>query len=130
MLLSAAVDAISRTRPGFDLAAEAREGVVVMRIGGELDLAAAPLLRETIDWMERRAPGAPLVLDLARVSFIDSTGVRLLMEAGDVAGGRIALLDPSSAVSRVLELTGLATRFAEVADAEPDTLRALAGSEG
>jgi anti-sigma B factor antagonist len=124
------VDAISRTRPGFDLSAEALEGVVVMRMSGELDLATAPLLREAVDWLSRRTTAAPLVLDLARVSFIDSTGVRLLMEAGDAAAGRAALLAPSQAVSRVLELTGLRDRFAEVADADPETLRALAGTGG
>jgi anti-sigma B factor antagonist len=120
------VDAFSRTRPGFDLSAEALEGVVVMRMSGELDLAAAPLVREAVDWLSQRMAAAPLVLDLARVSFIDSTGVRLLVEAGDAA----ALLAPSQAVSRVLELTGLRDRFADVADADRETLRALSGTGG
>lgn len=124
------MEGITRTRPGFELVAEALEGVVVMRMAGELDLAAAPLMREAVAWIEARAGEFPLVVDLARVSFIDSTGCRLLMEASDAAGGPVALLPPSDAVARVLELTGLRGRFADVPDIRAATLRALSTPEG
>jgi anti-anti-sigma factor len=66
---------------------------------GELDIETAPQLRAAID-------GAPeLTLDLRDVTFIDSTGLSLLIELAQ-SGKELTIL-PSESVTRLAELCGL-----------------------
>jgi anti-sigma B factor antagonist len=96
------------------LATETTDRAVLIRMGGELDLATAPSLTSAVEWAAGQPDGLPLVLDMRDVSFIDSTGVRTLLEATRNARRGVALLSPSSAVTRVLDLTRLRGRFVEV----------------
>jgi anti-sigma B factor antagonist len=82
-------------------------GELTLRLQGELDLVTAGVLRREI---ERHRPGAgPLVLDLSEVTFVDSTGLVLLMETtrqAAEAGWTLALRrGVSPAVARLLEIT-------------------------
>lgn len=83
---------------------------VVVRAVGEVDLATVAVLEEPLN--ELRASGfATIEVDLRAVTFLDSTGLRLLVrwrrraqaEAFDL---QIAV-DPDGPVARVIELTGL-----------------------
>jgi anti-sigma B factor antagonist len=89
---------------------ERREGgAAVVAVSGELDLGTSPELEERL----ARAfdGGAELViLDLRRVEFMDSTGLRVLLGAHQRAhdtGRRFALLRGADQVERVLTLTGV-----------------------
>lgn len=94
------------------------DGVRVLRLAGELDLSTADLLRGAVGDHE-----GPLVLDLAEVAFIDSSGVRALV---DVSAGRVVGIHaPSEAVQRMLELTRLADRFPRVASLDAAGLTAV-----
>ena len=95
---------------------------VVIRLVGELDLAGAPALTSAVQWAVAEGGEQPLVLDMREVSFIDSTGVRTLLEAANAAGRTLALMAPSSPVTRVLELTRLRGRFLEVDDLDSPAL--------
>jgi anti-anti-sigma regulatory factor len=66
---------------------------------GELDLSTVSILRD---------PPAPavLVLDLAGVRFVDSTGMRELMALHLEAG--VLLVNPSAAVLHIIDVLGLA----------------------
>jgi len=81
-------------------------------LAGELDLANAGTAEAELD--AARAAGPRLVVDLRRLEFIDSTGIALLVgligRDGDSAEVRFV---PSefAAVTRVLELTGVAERM-------------------
>lgn len=90
---------------------------VVIALGGELDLAGAPQLRDIL--MEVLTdPEVDLALDLSELRFIDSTGLGVLVGAhrrlGE--GRRLRILRPRTSTYRVLELTGLHTTF-EIVDA-------------
>ncbi|TSB23679.1 STAS domain-containing protein [Streptomyces sp. NBC_01525] len=91
------------------------DGVTVVVLHGELDLLAARALAATLDDLTgTRRPD--LVLDLRAVTFIDCSGLSLLCRARHrvrYASGRLRLtgLTPGDAVSRLLELTGLADAF-------------------
>lgn len=80
---------------------------------GELDMATAPLLEAAL--LQVEASDAPrLVVDLSELTFIDSTGVRLLVRtvARTRPGSeRIELLRPTAGTLRVFELCGLADRM-------------------
>lgn len=84
------------------------EGVVTITLRGELDLASVPALEERLDTIERGEPER-IVIDLSGLSFIDSSGLRVLLLAGgraDERGHELLLTQPTEPVRRVLEMTG------------------------
>jgi anti-sigma B factor antagonist len=86
----------------------AEKSVVVAPVG-DLDLATAPALREML--IELVAAGmVRVVVDLADVTFIDSSGLGILVGAAkrlEAANGRLAIRNPRPQAQQVLELTGL-----------------------
>jgi len=79
---------------------------------GELDLANANTAESALE--ASLASGTEVVVDMRELEFIDSTGIALLVSAlGKENGGTRVRFIPSSApaVTRVLELTGLAERL-------------------
>lgn len=97
-----------------------REGVVVVEIGGELDLSTAPHVTEYLraEIADHRVPH--LVLDLTAVSFMASHGVAMVVTALNEsrASERLHLVGvaDNQRVRRVLELTGVAELFTDYAD--------------
>jgi anti-sigma B factor antagonist len=89
-------------------------GVATFVVDGEIDISNArdfgtALLEHIED------PGTTqLVVDLSRVEFMDSSGLQALLGARRNATGRVdlVLLNPSSAIVRLLELTALTEMFA------------------
>lgn len=79
----------------------------VVTVRGELDLATADRL-----WTELEPllePKAVVVLDGTGITFLDSSGLRVLLQAGNRAsagGAAFRLVAPQPAVQRVLELAG------------------------
>ena len=83
-------------------------GMVSISLTGELDLANAPQLEERLSAVEDDRP-ARVVVDLGRLVFIDSTGLRVLLQADARAreGDHELVLRPGDAnVQRVFEITG------------------------
>jgi anti-sigma B factor antagonist len=98
------------------------DGVVTIALGGELDLAAAPLLRERID----AAGGSALVLDLSQVTFADSSILRELLRAREERerrGEPLVLAGVPVPLRRLLELTRTADLFEQAADSEAAVAR-------
>lgn len=94
--------------PAFTVALRRRARTLVAVPNGELDIASAPLLiaalREAPDDVER------LVLDLRDLTFIDSSGLRLLVSEHDRAregGYALAIVGGAPEVDRLLRLTRL-----------------------
>jgi anti-anti-sigma factor len=88
------------------------EAVVLLPVG-ELDLATAGQLEQVV--VRELAGGPPaLVLDLSRVSFMDSVAVGTLLRCEERARGdgqRFAINAGSGQPQRLLELCGLVERF-------------------
>ena len=83
-------------------------GLVTLALRGELDLAAVPALEERLAAIEQDA-GPRIVIDISALSFIDSSGLRLLLLADGHArerGHELLLTQPTESVRRVLEMTG------------------------
>jgi anti-anti-sigma factor len=70
-------------------------------VDGSLDMITTPDVKR---FMEGVGPG-PLVLDLARVRFLDTTGLHLLVRLSERSGETpsLVLRNPSQAVRRVLK---------------------------
>jgi len=84
----------------------------VVSIRGELDLANAGTAEAELE--SALAGGAPVVVDMRALEFIDSTGIALLVRwiQADGSAHRLSFV-PSQfeAVSKVLELTGVHERM-------------------
>jgi anti-sigma B factor antagonist len=103
--------------PGFAVATEDLGGRLHLVPRGELDLATAPELERVLT--DRLSGETPVVLDLRELAFMDSTGVRSLVTARRLSadGGTeltIVRPDPSSPVSRVLDIAGIAEQLGMV----------------
>lgn len=82
-----------------------------IRVIGELDAYSAPVLEAELS---RGARDGELRLDMAGVTFIDSTGLRVVVSADNRlrdADGGLVVVDPSPSVLRLLQLTSLDDRF-------------------
>ena len=97
--------------PDFELAVVTDTDRTLISVAGELDVATTPDLQAAI--RDAVARELPIVLDTSRVSFMDSTGLAgLLLVRSDGAGDlRFVLKQPSPAVRRILELTGITGVF-------------------
>ena len=81
---------------------------------GELDIATAPELVEMLDRFRRQ--GHAVAVDLAEVTFMDSTGLTMLMDAHLAAGDNgwaFEIRRASPAVRRVFELAGVTALLGE-----------------
>lgn len=84
-----------------------------IELAGELDLANASVLEAELERALRDGTGA-VVVDMSALTFIDSTGIALLVAAlgHDDAAGRLGFVpSPAPAVTRVLALTGVDVRL-------------------
>jgi anti-sigma B factor antagonist len=85
-----------------------RDEAVVVVVEGEVDLCAAPEFEQSLAWagaIEARS----IVVDLDRVSFMDSAGVHVLLQfsLSEANRSRLALTPGSPQVQRLLEVTGV-----------------------
>lgn len=90
------------------------DGWTVVAASGEIDVAAAPTLRNQL--VELISAGsAQVVLDLENVDFIDSTGLGVLVGAvrrARAADGDVRLVCTNSRILKVFDVTGLDEVFA------------------
>jgi anti-anti-sigma factor len=87
-----------------------RDTSVTLRLIGELDLATAPHIGEVARRLFEADEDGPFVLDLADVTFCDSSGLRFilhLLAEGERRGRDVTLSHVRRAVRRTFEVTGL-----------------------
>ncbi len=94
------------------LSVQQREDGVVL-VAGELSLAEAPLLEQRLSELLAGAPAA-IVVDLAGVEFIDSSGLSVLIRAqqqASASGVAFGVQNPRAQAHRLFSLTGLDERL-------------------
>jgi anti-sigma B factor antagonist len=96
----------------FKVTVTVADAGTVVAVFGEVDVVSAPWLRETLTSVQlRRRHGAanlPVVVDLSGVTFMDASGLGVLVGAARRVhhGGRdIVLRDPSARTLRVLQIS-------------------------
>ena len=95
-----------------------QDSSATVRAIGELDLATVPALDDQLAEL-RDAGIRRLILDLRGLDFIDSTGLRLILEYDALArndGFSIALIKGPDAVQRIFEITGTTAQLPFVDD--------------
>jgi anti-anti-sigma factor len=103
---------VSELEP-FDIVRTEVSGRPTLLVYGEIDVMTAPKLHEALNLVLREQPSI-LQIDLANVTFIDSTGLSALVVAHrqlEEAGGELRLVSVPPKVYRVFELVGLDSRF-------------------
>lgn len=107
--------------PTFTVDTGELDGGVRVILSGDLDLSTAKQAEQAIEEAERSA--SLIVIDLRRLSFMDSTGLRVIVSADKRAkrsGRRAVIVQGPSAVRRVFEITRLGERL-EIVDT-PDEI--------
>jgi anti-anti-sigma factor len=92
----------------FAVRSHARNGVARVVVQGDLDLDAVPTLDEQLTLLEQDGVKA-IIVDLRDLSFIDSTGLRALLDATSRAandGHRLAIVGAPDPARRLFEITG------------------------
>ena len=86
------------------------DGTTTIRLDGELDVHTAPALSSTMDEVLGSGNPGAVTLDASGLSFCDSSGIQVLVQAKDKAtsaGGTFSLTGVHGSVAKVLGVTGL-----------------------
>jgi anti-anti-sigma factor len=90
------------------MSAHGHDWCTVITLAGELDLYTAPQLHRQILAGRDRSPH--LVFDLAHLTFMDTTGLQIIIDAHThamEAGASVAVIGAAGAPLRLLQVTGL-----------------------
>ncbi len=107
-------------------------GVAVVSVSGEVDVATCGLLRKGLVRVVTDENFRGLVVNLASVTFIDSTGIGVLVGVWHrvrASDGSLALAMPSGQALKALDATGL-TKVLPVYGLEEDAVQACARRVG
>lgn len=94
----------------FSVVSTPLDDVTVLTLAGEIDLDTSAHVRRALEDVD--APGARVVIDLRRVTFMDSSGINVFIaghRALTEAGGWLRLAVPAESVARTLEIVGIGT---------------------
>lgn len=103
----------------LEVETQQRDGLAHVVLRGELDLSTVNKVQEELRRVEADAP-AVVVLDLSKLTFLDSTGLRCLVTADQRARDadrRVVLVRGPDPVQRVFSITRLEERLEMVDDA-------------
>lgn len=94
--------------PTFRIDIVQRDDAVVLVVVGEIDIATAPLLEQQLTEAESR-DAVSVIVDLDGVSFMDSTGLQVLVShaLSKTNGHRLRLTRGSPQVRRLFEISGM-----------------------
>lgn len=104
----------------------AAEGLVALQLIGELDIETVSILTSAIDRVVEEG-AVTLVLDLAGLAFLDSTGIHAILETDErlkARGAQLVLTHGKRSVQSVFTITGLDTQLKFI-----DTLGQLMGPD-
>ena len=105
------------TQPFFNVEIEETQSTVTVKPSGELDLAGVPTVMAEIDKVF--SGQVPIVVDLRGLTFLDSTGVRMMLTLHNGHyPAKVVFVEPGDEqVKRILELVAVGEMFDWV---EPD----------
>jgi len=96
----------------FRIEEDRRNGVVVLRLLGDLDLASADAVTARLDALSEA--GEPVLLDLDSLAFMDSSGLRVVLQAAETSrtsGWRFSVTPGSEQVRNLFASAGVTERL-------------------
>ncbi len=101
----------------MDIVKEEKKDIVILRVDGKLDAVSAPeaekIMSDVIDNGAKK-----IVIDMEKVSYISSAGLRsLLVAAKEIKAqkGKIVICSMTESVKKVFEISGFSTIFTTLA---------------
>jgi anti-sigma B factor antagonist len=104
---------VSPVVPHFELAEDSSDGAHIIRVSGEIHVSTAPEFAQRLSAAIDSGKTA-VVLDMAGVEFIDSTGLSVLLNGLRLVTqmqGRMALVCTNPTVLRLFQITSLVETF-------------------
>lgn len=89
-----------------------------VKLVGEVDIASVDQVRAATREASNRDGAVHLIVDCEHLEFVDSSGIKALIEAHNAFDGKVVLVRPRRVVTRVLEVTGLDQMFLVSASSE------------
>jgi anti-anti-sigma factor len=93
----------------FQIAIDPTEGGYLIVLSGELDISTASMLRHQLDEVTA-GPITNIVLDISLLTFIDSTGLSLIVAEHKklkAMGAALTVFSPTPMTRRLFEISGL-----------------------
>lgn len=84
--------------------------MILMHISGEIDHHSAECIREVLEREIRRSSAINIALDFSGVTFMDSSGIGMIIgryKTVTALGGSLIIFDASEQIKRLLEMSGL-----------------------
>jgi anti-sigma B factor antagonist len=97
-------------RPEFALQFSRQDAHVLVAVEGELDADSAPMLQQRLSDLIESQGNLSIVVDLRSTTFIDSSGLTVLVTAHNwlqARGGQLRLFGPRRSAHKVLQISGL-----------------------
>lgn len=95
----------------LDLSTERIGQTLIVKITGELDLSTSPLFRERVEESLENEPSLRnLILDMSETSFIDSSGLGVILgrfKKLTQKGGKLSFIHVPAHLAKLFELSGL-----------------------
>jgi anti-sigma B factor antagonist len=117
----------------FEVSVLNREGRTIVVVSGEMDLTTESRFRDALRTAQRGS--AEVIVDLSRVTFIDTRGLSVLVGARRMASdGQFHVVGATRQIRRVFEITGVGHFLSEDGSETTlyrsldDAIRALDGS--
>ncbi len=105
--------------PVFSLRFSRQDAHVLVAVQGDLDADSAPMLRQRLSDLIESQGNLSIVVDLRSTTFIDSSGLTVLVTAHkwlQARGGELRLLGPRRSAHRILQISGLSRILTIVQD--------------
>ena len=96
-------------QPTFSVDQETRNGIARLVVNGELDMLTSPILVHEFSLTEQQPELSAILLDLREVTFMDSTGLKVFLDASLRSRNRnrhLLLVGVRPALRRVFDITG------------------------
>lgn len=94
----------------MDITVKHENRVMTVYLKGELDHHTASKIKDTIDLHILRSPVKKLVLDMSGVTFMDSSGIGLIVGRYNRVksfGGSMTISNPSHTLLKILKMSGI-----------------------
>jgi anti-anti-sigma factor len=98
----------------FDCTIERKGDTMIVLPEGDLDIANAAVVRKVLQEILERRDAAHVEVDMSAVTFLDSSGIGMLVAAkrsAEAKGATLRLREPGPVVRMVLEVTNLYDDF-------------------
>lgn len=97
--------------PHLSIEATEHGGMTQLALGGEVDLHVTSMIRDAVGEVLRDPDSTGVTIDLARVTFLDSSGISVLLtckKLAKVADKSFAVIGARGVTAEILDLTGVA----------------------